>query len=306
MHADELDIDAELVHRLVSAQFPQWAHLLLEPVRPRGTDNALYRLGDDKVVRLPRREGNVGALEKECRWLPRLAPLLPLRVPFPLAIGEPAVGYPFIWAIFTFLPGRPVTEAPIADLGRAAGDLAAFIGALQRIDPAAGPRPGRHNVGRGAPLARRDEATHAAIAGLGNTIDGDAVTAVWQGALDAPGWDGSPVWIHGDLDARNLLVEDGRLSAVIDFGTLGVGDPAYDVMVAWKILPADVRDAFRSALAVDDATWARACGLAVSQAVIALDYYTLETNAVLVRESQRWIAEVLAESAGSDSRIHGT
>jgi aminoglycoside phosphotransferase (APT) family kinase protein len=162
------------------------------------------------------------------------------------------------------------------------------------------------NVARGAPLARRDEATRAAIADLGDSIDGDAVTAVWEEALDAPEWDGPPIWIHGDLDARNLLVDGGRLSAVIDFGTLGVGDPAYDVMVAWKVFPAETRNAFRSALAVDDAAWARARGLVVSQAVIALDYYTPETNAVLVRESQRWIAEALAESAGNDSRIQGT
>jgi aminoglycoside phosphotransferase (APT) family kinase protein len=306
MHADELDIDVALVRRLVATQFPAWSDLPVEAVRPRGTDNALYRLGDDKVVRLPRREGNVGALEKELRWLPALAPVLPLAVPVPLAIGEPAVGYPLLWAVYRWLPGKPITEAPITDLARAAADLADFIVALQRVDATAGPRPGRHNVARGALLARRDEATRAAIAGLGDTIDGDALTPVWEDALAASEWDSSPLWIHGDLDARNLLVDDGRLSAVIDFGTLGVGDPAYDVMVAWKIFPADIRNVFCSALAVDDATWARARGLVVSQAVIALDYYTLETNAVLIRESQRWIAEALAEPAGSDSRIQGT
>jgi aminoglycoside phosphotransferase (APT) family kinase protein len=306
MHADELDIDVALVRRLVARQLPAWSDLPLDAVRPRGTDNALYRLGDDKVVRLPRREGNVGALEKELRWLPILAPLVPLAVPVPLAIGEPAVGYPFMWAVYRWLPGKPITEAPITDLVRAAADLAEFIAELQRIDPADGPRPGSHNVARGAPLARRNEATRTAMAGLRDTIDCDAVAAVWEDALAAPDWDSSPVWIHGDLDARNLLVEDGRLSAVIDFGTLGVGDPAYDVMVAWKIFPADIRTAFCRALAVDAATRARARGLVVSQAVIALDYYTLETNAVLVRESQRWIAEALAESAGSDSRIQGT
>jgi aminoglycoside phosphotransferase (APT) family kinase protein len=306
MHADELDIDVELVRCLIATQFSAWSDLPVEAVRPRGTDNALCLLGDDKVVRLPRRKGNVGALEKELRWLPALAPLLPLAVPVPVAIGEPAVGYPFVWAVYRWLPGKPITEAPITDFARAAADLAEFIAELQRIDPAAGPRPGRHNVARGAPVERRDEPTRAAIAGLGDTIDGDAVTAVWEDALAAPAWESSPLWIHGDLDSRNLLVDDGRLSAVIDFGTLGVGDPAYDVMVAWKIFPAHIRNVFRSALAVDDATWARARGLVVSQAVIALDYYTLETNAVLVRESQRWIAEALAESAGSDSRIQGT
>ncbi len=306
MHADELDIDGALVRRLLAAEFPAWADLPLEPVRPRGTDNALYRLGDELVARLPRREVNVGPLEKECRWLPVLAPQLPLAVPVPVAIGGPADGYPFMWAVYRWLDGKPITEAPIADLRHAAANLAGFIAALERIDPGDGPRPGKHNFGRGQPLAQRDAATRAAIADLGAAIDGDALTAVWDSAVNAPEWERAPVWIHGDLDARNLLVEDGRVSAVLDFGSLGVGDPAYDGMVAWKVFPADIRNVFRSALSIDDATWARARGLAVSQAVIALAYYTLETNAVLVRESQRWLAEVLAESAGSDSRIQST
>jgi aminoglycoside phosphotransferase (APT) family kinase protein len=295
MHVDELDIDAALARRLLAAQFREWADLPLASVRPRGTDNALYRLGEELVMRLPRREQNVGPLEKECRWLPVLGPLLPLGVPVPVAIGEPGVGYPFMWSVYRWLPGKPVTEAPLADIGRAAEDLAAFVAALQRIDAAAAPRPGKHNFGRGQPLARRDKATRAAIAGLGGSIEGAALSAAWEAALDAPEWNGSPVWIHGDLDARNLLAQDGSLSAVIDFGALGVGDPAYDVMVAWKVFPPDIRTVFRSALAVDDATWARARGLVVSQAVIALAYYTLETNAVLVREAQRWIEEALAD-----------
>ena len=306
MHVDELDIDVALVGRLLAAQFPEWADLPLAAVRPRGTDNALYRLGEELVVRLPRREQNVEPLEKECRWLPVLAPLLPLAVPVPVAVGEPGAGYPFMWSVYRWLPGKPVTEAPIADLGRAAAELAAFVAALQRIDTAAAPHAGKHNFGRGQPLARRDNTTRAAIADLGGSIDGAALAAVWDSALDAAEWNCSPVWIHGDIDARNLLVEDGNLSAVVDFGTLGVGDPAYDVMVAWKVFPRDIRTVFRSALVVDDPTWTRARGLVVSQAVIALAYYTLETNAVLVCESQRWIAEVLSESAGKDSRIQGT
>jgi aminoglycoside phosphotransferase (APT) family kinase protein len=145
------------------------------------------------------------------------------------------------------------------------------------------------------PLATRDESTRAAIASLGGAINGGAVTAVWEAALRAPEWERPPVWIHGDLDSRNLLVTEGRLSAVIDFGCLGVGDPACDVMVAWKVLSADTRDSFRTALSVDEATWARGRGWALSQALIALPYYTLETNPVLVREAQRWMAEVLAD-----------
>ncbi|TMK76560.1 MAG: aminoglycoside phosphotransferase family protein [Actinobacteria bacterium] len=295
MHADEVDIDVSLVGRLLAAQFPQWAGLPIERVRPSGTDNAIYRLGDDMAVRLPRRERTSGTLEKERRWLPRLAPLLPLAVPVPLAEGMPAEDYPWKWSVYRWLEGENATVERITDLSQLATDLAQFVAALQRIDPTGGPSPGEHNFFRGAPLAGRDEATRAAIASLARAIDGGAVTAAWEAALRAPEWERPPVWVHGDLDLRNLLVERGRLRAVIDFGGLGVGDPACDVMVAWKVLSADTRDIFRAELSVDEASWARGRGWALSQALIALAYYTLETNPVLVREAQRWMAEVLAD-----------
>ena len=145
----------------------------------------------------------------------------------------------------------------------------------------------------------RDAATRAAIVALRGTIDVGAVTAAWESALRSPEWEHPPVWIHGDLDSRNLLVEEGRLTAVIDWGGLGVGDPACDVMVAWKTLSADTRDTFRAALSVDESTWARARGWALSQSLGALSYYTLETNPVLVLEAQRWLAEVLTDHASS-------
>ena len=295
MHADEVDTDVALVRRLLAGQFPHWAELPIEPVLPFGTDNALYRVGDDLLARLPRRERTVGTLEKEREWLPRLGPFLPLAVPVPLAEGLPAEGYPFPWSVYSWLEGENATEERISDLRQFATDLAQFVAALQRIDPTGAPPPGEHNFVRGEPLARRDEATRAAIASLGPAIDGRAVTALWEAALGTPEWDRPPVWVHGDLDSRNLLVERGRLSAVIDFGCLGVGDPACDVMVAWKILSADTRHILRSALSVDEATWARARGWALSQALMALAYYTLETNAVLVLEARRWLAEVLAD-----------
>ena len=297
MHADELDTDVSLVGRLVAAQFPQWAGLSIEPVPSAGTDNTLYRLGDDMVVRLPRRERDSGTLQKEREWLPRLAPLLPLAVPVPLAEGMPAEGYPFAWSVYEWLEGETATSERITDLGQAATDLAQFIAALQQVDPTDGPSPGEHNVFRGEPLGKRAESTRTAIASLHRAIDVAAVTAAWDEALRSPDWRRAPVWIHGDLDARNLLVERGRLSAVIDFGCLGVGDPACDVMVAWKVLSADTRDIFRVELSVDEATWTRGRGWALSQALMALSYYTLETNAVLVREAQRWMAEVLADHA---------
>ena len=295
MHADELDVDAALVRRLLAGQFPRWADLPIEPVHPRGTDNALFRLGDEMVARLPRRDRTSGTLKRERLWLPRLAPHLPLAVPVPLAEGMPARGYPMEWSIYSWLDGENATGARIDDPALLAADLARFVTALQRIDPEGGPPPAAENFFRGEPLARRDQDTRAAIAALAATLDVEAVTAAWEAALNAPEWDLPPLWIHGDLDSRNLLVREGRLSAVIDWGGLGVGDPACDVMVAWKVFPADARESFRSALSIDDATWARARGWAVSQAVIALAYYTMETNPVLVLEAKRWLDEALAD-----------
>jgi aminoglycoside phosphotransferase (APT) family kinase protein len=294
MHADEANTDSSLVRRLLAAQFPQWADLPIEPVEPRGTDNALYRLGNDMVVRLPRRERTVGTLTKERTWLPRLAPYVTLAVPTPLAEGRPTEDYAWIWSVYSWLDGENATADQLADLGRAATDLARFVAALERIDTTGGPGPGEHNFFRGEAIGERDAAVRASIAALRDDIDLRAVIAVWEAALCAPQWKRPPVWIHGDLDSRNLLALDGRLSAVIDWGSLGVGDPACDVMVAWKVLSADSRDIFRTALSIDDATWARGRGWALSQALGALSYYTLETNPVLVRESRRWLVEVLA------------
>ena len=207
----------------------------------------------------------------------------------------PAEGYPFEWSVYRWLKGDDATVQRVTDENQLAVDLAQFLAALQQIDPTGGPSPGEHNVFRGEPLAARDRRTRAAIDSLSDAIDVGAVTAAWDSALESPVWGLPPLWIHGDLDARNLLVEDGRLSAVIDWGCLGVGDPACDVMVAWKVLTADTRAIFRNALSVDESTWARARGWALSQALVALAYYTLETNPVLVLEARRWMAEVLAD-----------
>ena len=283
MHADEEAIDAALITRLVAGAFPEWADLPLTAVEPWGTDNALYRLGKDMVVRLPRRARDELTLEKELEWLPRLAPHLPLAIPEPLASAGPAEGYPFTWAVYRWLEGDPATKVPPED-------LAAFILALEAIDPPGGPAPGDHNVWRGEPIRNRDERVRESIEKLHGEIDAAAATAAWEQALAVPDWDGPPLWIHGDLDRRNVLVRDGRVSAVIDFGCLGVGDPATDVMAAWK---RGAPDAFRSALDVDDATWERARGWALSQAVNALSYYTEETNPTLVREARAWLEAVL-------------
>lgn len=293
MHPDELNIDLELVRKLVQKQFPEWAALRIEPVHPRGTDNALFRLGESMVARLPRRESTSATLQKELQWLPRLAPLLPLRIPVPLEIGIPTSEYPFEWSIYSWLDGEPATVERIADPAQAADDLAGFVSALHSIDPSGGPTPGEHNFLRGARLRSRDKRTRDCIASLGNTVDG--AMSIWEKAVAASEWPGEPVWIHGDLDSRNVLARDGRITAVIDWGGLAVGDPASDVMVAWKMLPAETRVRFRTALAVDDATWARARGWVVSQAVIALDYYSTNTNPTLVAEARRWLTAAIGD-----------
>ncbi len=297
MHSDEVDTDVARVGRLLAAQFPQWADLPIEPVHSAGTDNAIYRLGDDMAVRLPRIHWASGQVDKEHYWLPRLAPLLPLAIPVPLAMGTPGEGYPWSWSVYRWLKGESATVERIADPCQAATELARFIAALQQIDPTGGP-----TSGRGVPLALRDAPTREAIAALGGVIDTDAVIMAWEAAIQAPEWDRAPVWFHGDLLPGNLLVEQGRLSAVIDFGGLGVGDPACDLMIAWGLFSAQSRAVFRAALAVDDATWARGRGHALSQALIFIPYY-LNTNPVGVSNARRTIDEVLADR-GSALRLH--
>jgi aminoglycoside phosphotransferase (APT) family kinase protein len=297
MHADEVHTDVSLVGRLLAAQYPQWADLPIEPVRSAGTDNAIYRLGDKLAVRLPRIHWAVDDVAKEQRWLPKLAPFLPLEIPVPLARGAPGEGYPWPWSIYRLIQGKDATHARFDDPCRAATDLARFVSALQRIDPAGGPPPGAHNSYRGAPLAERDAPTRAAIAALRDlpgTLDLDAATAAWEDALQAPAWVGPPVWLHGDLLPGNLLVRQGRLCGVIDFGCLGVGEPAMDLIPAWALFSDQARAVYRAELGVDDATWARGRGWALSFGLIALPYYDA-TNPVLAGVYRRAIDRVLVD-----------
>lgn len=293
MHHDEIESDVGVVRRLLRAQQPQWADLPIERVASTGTDNALYRLGADMVVRLPLRPTSSGPVEKELRWLPVLAPRLPLAVPVPLAKGAPSDAFPWPWSVYRWSEGEDATTACF-DRRKAAVDLARFIGALHAIDARGGPAPGAPNAGRGVPLAERDDETRRAISACRHLVDGDAVTDAWDEAVSAPPWDRPPVWVHGDLAAGNLLVREGRLTAVLDWGALAVGDPACDVMVAWELFDAGSREVFRAELAVDDATWARSRGWALSTAVIALPYY-LHTNAFMARQARHKLAVLLGE-----------
>ncbi|MCX5380974.1 aminoglycoside phosphotransferase family protein [Streptomyces sp. NBC_00091] len=294
MHADEVDIDEVLVGRLVAGQFPQWAGLAIEKVRSAGTDNAMYRLGEDMVVRLPRIPGSAHQIDREQRWLPLLAPRLPLAVPVPLGRGVAGEGYGFAWSVYRWLDGENLFDEPVSDLRRAAVDLGRFVAALRRVETAGAPRSFR-----GGPVGTADVEVRAAIRDLGadGTVDADAATAAWEEALRLPRWQGDPVWLHGDLLPGNLLGRGGRLSAVIDFGGVGVGDPACDVMVAWTLLSAESRDVFREEAAVDCATWARGRGWALRFGLTAEHYYRV-SNPVLAAVGHRAAAEALADLQG--------
>jgi aminoglycoside phosphotransferase (APT) family kinase protein len=296
MHDGELDLPEGLVRRLIAAQFPAWADLPVRRVASNGTDNAMFRLGRDMAVRMPRIPWAVGQVEKEQRWLPLLAGRLPLDVPTPLALGEPGEGYPWRWSVYRWLKGTEASGASMGNPVLAARDLAGFIRALQRIEAAGGPPPGEHNSRRGVDLRERDEAVRKAIAVLENILDVRAVSAAWEAALAAPEWDRPPAWIHGDLAPGNLLVRRGRLRGVIDFGCLAVGDPASDLIPAWNWFSGEARQAFQEALDVDDATWQRGKGWALSQGLIAVPYY-MDTNPALAELGKRSIARVLADSA---------
>lgn len=289
MHEDELAIDAVLVRRLVAEQMPSLAAL---PVREvgRGTVNAMFRLGDDLAVRLPRTMAWAGDLEREREWLPRLARRVSLGIPEPVASGVPTDGYPLPWAVYRWLEGEPYDDAVVSDEAGAADDLARFVREL-RDGSIADARP----TGR-RPLAELDATTRTAVAQAADLLDAPAVLAAWERALAAPSFAGERVWIHTDLLRPNLLVSGGRLVAVLDFGAVGVGDPAADVIAAWTVFGPAGRAAYRKALDVDDATWERARGYALTQAALIVPYYR-ETNPAFTESALRTLWEVVADTA---------
>jgi aminoglycoside phosphotransferase (APT) family kinase protein len=263
-------ITPALVSRLVAAQFPQWAHLPVAPVELDGWDNTTFRLGEELSVRLPSADGYVPQVEKEHRWLPVLAPQLPLPIPEPLAKGAPGSGFPRPWSVYRWLEGEHATVERIEDLEGFATDLAGFLAALYAIDPAGGPAAGLHSWFRGGSLSVYGREARAAIAALAGEIDTKAANEVMDAAL-ASDWHGPPVWVHGDVTGSNLLVRDGRLSAVVDFGCSAVGDPACDLTIAWTLFSGESREEFREALPVDEGTWARGRGWALWKAAITLE-----------------------------------
>jgi aminoglycoside phosphotransferase (APT) family kinase protein len=279
-------IDTALVGRLVETQFPHWAGLPLRLVEPGGSDHVIHRLGDELAVRLPRHAGAIGQAEKEHRWLPRLAAHLPLAVPEPVAVGRPGFGYPWPWAVCRWLDGDVATVAALAASRETAVALAGFLTALQRFPLRDAPG------GDGRGLADRDGATRTAIARVAGVFDAAALTSLWGAALSAPGWDRPPVWFHGDFHTGNILTVNGRVSAVIDFGGLGVGDPARDLIIAYTLMWGPSRAVFRAALGVDDATWARGRGWALTTGLNAYCSYAA-TDARVAAQTTRQITQAL-------------
>ena len=271
---DRVIPEEALVRRLLAAQFPHWAELPVRAVVPGGHDHRTFRIGDALSARLPTGEWYALQVAKEQRWLPELAPRLPFAIPSPVALGVPGDGYPFEWSVYGWLEGEPASPATIGDGVALAVALAEFLRALGAVPAEGGPPPGPHSFHRGGPVAFYEGETLAAVEALGGAIPREAVLSVWAEAVGAA-FDGKPVWFHGDVAEGNLLLRDGRLAAVIDFGTCGVGDPACDLVIAWTLLRGRARSAFREALGCDAETWARGRGWALWKALITEDLATV-------------------------------
>ena len=293
MTHEQLIIDAALVSRLVATQFPQWKNLPVRPVAVGGWDNRTFHLGKQMLVRVPSAAEYAAKVEKEQKWLPILAPLLPLPIPAPVAMGEPDEDYPWQWSVYRWIEGDTAASKPIADLNDFAGKLAQFLIALQRIDSTNGLLPGLHNFFRGGALTTYDMETRQAIVALRGRIDVDTAIDLWETAL-ATAWQNAPVWVHGDISTGNLLMQKGQLSAVIDFGGLAVGDPACDLAIAWTLFEGESREIFRATLSLDANTWARGRAWTLWKALIVAAG-SVETNAVEATRSWRTIDEVLGD-----------
>jgi aminoglycoside phosphotransferase (APT) family kinase protein len=294
MHPDQVDVTPEAVAALVAEQFPEWRGRTVRPVRSHGTVNALYRLGEDIVLRFPLRpdpgpEG-VDELAREQDNARRIAPHVPFAVPEPLGLGAPGEGYAGPWSAYRWIPGETAGPDTVRDWERFADDLAGFVVALHGLDAGGRVWPGE---GRGGPLRSQDAYVRRCLARSEHLVDTARVAEAWERCVAAPALDGADVCVHTDLMPGNLIVRDGRLVAVIDLGDDRVGDPAVDLMPAWNLLPPNGRAAYRIALGVDDATWERGRGWAISQAIGALPYY-VDTNPVMAQTARVTLAAALA------------
>ena len=294
MHADAFHIDDQIVQMLIDEQLPDLSALVLRRLQSNGSDNVIYRLGADKCVRLPITPRASAMLIKEVECIPKL-PGLPLEIPMPLFTGKPVTAYQSPWAIYRWIEGEPVSDHPIQDEMDAAEKLATFVSALRRADASDAPLYGKHNNFRGCPLRLRHKPTVAAIENVADLYSVSDLQSVWKQSLNLKEWSHGPVWVHGDIHAANLLTSEGKLSAVIDFGLMGAGDPAVDLIVNWSLLGESARSHFRSVFDIDEDTWMRGRGWALSTALIALAYYR-DKHRYLSEMSNRVIREVLNDT----------
>ena len=285
--AAEVAIDEPLVRRLLLAQRLDLAALPLTVVA-NGWDNTVVRIGGELMARLPRRAAAAHLIANEQRWLPVLAPRLPLAVPVPEFVGEPSDEFPWSWTIGRWLPGESAAEAPPVDPAATAEVLGAFVRDLHVVAPDDAPT----NEFRGVALAARADAVEQRVAALADRIDAPRTLATWHALLATPVWDGPPLWLHGDLHPSNMLTLDGRLSAVIDFGDITAGDPGTDLAVAWMMFDATNRRRFRAVAGIDDHTWHRAAGWALS---LSLAYLTGDDSTSMPAIGRATLAAVLAE-----------
>jgi aminoglycoside phosphotransferase (APT) family kinase protein len=289
----KFDVTLDLVEGLVRDQFPAWAALPIKPVEFGGWDNKTFHLGEDMSVRLPSAASYAAQVSKEQEWLPKLAPHLSLPIPVPLAMGRPSRGYPWHWSVYKWIEGETAAKNRIRDLNEFAEDLAYFLVELQSIDSAAAPIPGDHNFYRGGSLTVYDAETRNTVKKLEGQIETDLVIAVWEEALLTT-WEEPPVWLHGDVYPTNLLLRDGRLSAVIDFGCAAVGDPACDLIIAWSFLDSQSRRVFQRTLGPDEATLARARGWGLWKALLEAER-NQNVDSFEGRNAYRTIKAILSE-----------
>lgn len=293
MSEDKLPLSISTVRQLVSTQFPEWKELPIRPVASSGWDNNTFHLGDSMLIRMPSASTYASQVEKEQKWLPKLAPLLPLPIPVPVAIGQPGNGYPWNWSIYKWLEGDTVAMGALADLCEMAASLGQFLLSLHNIDTKDGPLAGLHSFYRGGSLLHYDSETKQAINALRTKIDAKVATEIWEKALLTE-WKNPLVWVHGDISAGNLLVKNGRLSGVIDFGQLAVGDPSSDLTIAWTLFHSESREVFRKSLSLDPETWARGRAWTLWKSLVVAAGFTNPNNSESAR-CWRIIDEVIAD-----------
>jgi len=290
-----MQIDETLVMQLIAEQFPQWSKFPIKAVKLSGHDNRTFHLGKEMLVRLPSAEGYAAQVQKEQKWLPRLMPYLSIQIPEPITMGRPSKYYPWNWSVYHWIDGKSANTPSLVkpNLNEIALGLATFINELHKIDITDGPTAGTHNYYRGGDLSVYDTDTKKVLTKLRRYIDVRKAAVVWEKALSSY-WNQQPVWVHGDLSSGNIILKDGHLKAVIDFGCMGIGDPACDLVIAWTFLTTDSRAILKSHLSLDDDTWERARGWALWKALITLVALEDKFSAKALTQ-KKIIAEVLDE-----------